>query len=407
MVDFAISAEHREILSALEKFLAREVLPLGREHRELLENPRRTYLEDGRFTPEVLELRKRVRMKSAQSGFYSLFLPKNMGGGGFGPVLNFYAYEAIWKAGPGMLGADIISDFPTGPMPIFTFLPKETREKVLPGLMSGEETVCFAFSEADAGSDAWNMRTTAEKRNGKWVINGEKMWISNAAHGRYAVVFAVTDPEQQKKRKGGISAFLVDTADPGFKVDAIIPIMGFHGGGEAIVSLDGVEVGPERLFGKVNEGLPIGLMGINVRRLNFGGWCVGLAKWALDQAIEYSKQRTTFGKPLSQRQTIQLMLADCATQIAMVKYLSLATAWRVEKGEVALKETSMVKLCATEMLTHVADRAIQVHGGMGLTNELKLEAIYRVARILQIPIGTSEIQKLTIAGRLLAGDKEI
>lgn len=407
MVDFSLPDEHRAILDALEKFLQQEVYPLEAKNKELLDNPRKLYREDGLHPPEVEALKKQVRMKSAQAGFYTLFLSKNLGGGGYGPTLAFHVAEANWRHGPGLLRGEVIGGFPRGPNPMLEALPRATRDRVMPRLLSGEETVCFAFSEAEAGSDAWNMKTTAEFRNGKWVLNGRKMWITNGPYADWAFVFAVTNREMQKSHKGGISGFFVHTKSPGFKVEAVIPFMGFIGSDVALISLEDVEVAPEFVLGKIDQGFQLGMLGIGTGRLSLAGLCTGLAEWALEKSVDYAKQRVTFGKPIGERQAIQWMLADSAVDIATCKYLALNAAWRIERGEMAVKEISMAKLYATEMLFRVMDRAIQVHGGMGLTNEMKLEEVFRLARALRIPDGSSEIQRRIIAKRLLAGDTRI
>lgn len=407
MVDFSIPEEHRDIIAAIESFIEREIAPLERAHQELLENPRKLYQEDGRHDPKVLELRKQVRMRSAEAGFYTLFLPKSLGGAGYGPTLAFHVSEAIWRKGPGLLRGEIVGGFPRGPNPMLEGLPKATREKVMPEILSGEKTVCFCFSESEAGSDAWNMRTTAEKRNGKWVLNGQKMWITNGPYASWAFVFAVTNKELQKAHKGGITGFFVDTSSPGYKVEALIPFMGFIGSDVALVALEDVEVDPEYIVGKVDRGFELGMMGIGTGRLSLAGLCTGLAQWGLQKSVEYAKQRVTFGKPIGERQAVQWMLADSALDIATCKYLALHTAWRIERGEMDIKGISMAKVYATEMLFRVMDRAIQVHGGMGLTNEMKLEEVFRLARALRIPDGSSEIQRRIIAKQLLAGDLKL
>ncbi len=407
VVDFSLPEEHRDILAALPKFIEQEIVPLEKEHKELLENPRRLFQEDGRFVPKVLELRKQVRIKSAEAGFYTLFLSKTLGGAGYGPTLAFHVAEAIWHLGPGVLRSEMVGGFPRGPNPMLEGLPKSTRELVMPGLLSGEKTVCFAFSETEAGSDAWNMKTAAEKRDGKWVINGEKMWITNAPYADWAFVFAVTNREMQKAHKGGVTGFFVDAKARGFKVESVIPFMGYLGGDVALISLENVEVSPEFVIGKVDQGFQVGMLGIGTGRLSLAGLCTGLAEWALEKSVDYAKQRVTFGKPIAERQAIQWMLADSAVDIATCKYLALNAGWRIEKGEMAVKEISMAKLYATEMLFRVMDRAVQVHGGMGLVNEMKLEDVFRISRALRIPDGSSEIQRRIIAKRLLAGDTRL
>ncbi len=404
MADFSIPKDVEPVLAALDRFVRQEVLPLEEANRALLRNPRRLFREDGRFIPEFLDLRKKVRMLAAEAGFYAMFLPEEMGGAGLGPVAAFCAFELLGTYGPHPLFGEFIATFPRGPSLMMKGLKEEARKTHLPPMLSGERTCCFAFSEAEAGSDAWNMKTAAELRGGKWVVNGQKMWITNAPYAEYSLLFAVTNRALQKQRKGGITAFFVETSRPGFKVDAVVPVMGELGGDVGIVTLEDLEVPEENVVGEVDRGFGVGLQGIGIGRMKMGGNCVGLARWALERSVEYAKQRVTFGKPIAERQAIQWMLADSAVDIATAKHLALNAAWRLERGEPATKQVSMVKLYATEMLFRVMDRAIQVHGGMGLANETGLEEAFRSARVRRIPDGSSEIQRGNIARALLKGD---
>ncbi|HMM73567.1 MAG TPA: acyl-CoA dehydrogenase, partial [Rhodocyclaceae bacterium] len=240
-----------------------------------------------------------------------------------------------------------------------------------------------------------------------WVLNGTKQWITNAPYADYAMIFAVTDEALARERKGGITGFFVETSAAGFSVPSVIPTMGHLGAEIGIVTLDNVRVHDSHRLGPVDKGLSVALGGVNVGRLGMAGTCVGLARWALDQATEYAKVRKTFGRPIADHQAVQFMLAESAMDIYAAKTMAHDCALRVDRGERATKELSMTKAFATEMLNRVMDRCIQVHGAMGLTNELRLEAGFRLARMMRIPDGTAEIQRRTIAGRLLSGDLDI
>jgi len=248
------------------------------------------------------------------------------------------------------------------------------------------------------------MRSRAVRDGDDWVINGTKQWITNAPYADYAMVFAVTDEEKARANKGGITGFFLPTSTPGFSVPSVIPIMGHLGADIGIVSMENVRVPDSHRIGPVDRGLAVALDGVNAGRLGMAASCLGLSRWALDQAIEYSKVRKTFGQPIAEHQAVQIMLAECAMDIYATKAMIQHCAWLVDQGQAATKEVSIVKAAATEAAGRVFDRCIQVHGGMGVTNELRLEEGYRYVRTLRIPDGTSEIQRRTIAKRLLAGD---
>jgi acyl-CoA dehydrogenase len=296
----------------------------------------------------------------------------------------------------------IPSPFTNGLSPVLTFLDTSLRDGYLPHLASGEKTLCFGLSEPDAGSDVFGMKTRAVRDGDGWVITGSKQWITNGPYADYAMIFAVTDPDLAAARKGGITGFFVDTSWDGFEVVSTIPIMGQLGAEIGILSFDGLRVPDSHRLGDVNQGLKVAMRGVNTGRLGLSATCIGLARWALVQAVEYARVRKTFGKPIGEHQAVQILLADSAAEIYAAETMLMDCALKLERGEKALAETSMVKLHCTDAANRVFDRCIQAHGGMGLTNELRLEAGYRFTRSMRIPDGTSEIQRRTIARDLLA-----
>jgi acyl-CoA dehydrogenase len=295
----------------------------------------------------------------------------------------------------------IPSPFTNGLSPLLRFLDPGLRERFLPGLASGDKTLCFALSEPDAGSDVFAMMTQAVRDGDDWVITGTKQWITNGPYADHVMVFAVTDPQLAGQRRGGITGFLVDTAAAGFSVVSTIPIMGQLGAEIGILAFNGVRVPDRQRLGPVDAGLKVAMTGVNIGRLGLSATCIGLARWALEQAIGYARLRKTFGKPIGEHQAVQILLAESASDIYAAETMLMDCALKLERGERALIETSMVKLHCTEAANLVFDRCIQVHGGMGLTNELRLEEGYRFTRSMRIPDGTSEIQRRTIARELL------
>lgn len=390
---------------SLIRFVEQEVVPIETANRALLASDRTIYDENGRFTPQVEALKRAVRMKSAEAGFYTMLGPQEVGGGGLGPTAAVYLNWLLSKhCGPGrtLIHPVVIpSPFTNGLSPLLTYLDPSLRERYLPGLASGEKTSCFGLSEPDAGSDVFNLKTRAVRDGDAWVITGAKQWITNGPYADYAMIFAITDPDLVAKRKGGITGFFVETASAGFKVVSTIPIMGQLGAEIGIIAFDGLRVPDNHRLGAVNKGLQVALHGVNNGRLGLSATCIGLARWALGQALEYARVRKTFGTTIGEHQAVQILLADSAADIYAAETMLLDCARKLERGQKALAETSMVKLHCTEAANRVFDRCIQVHGAMGVTNELRLEAGYRFTRSMRIPDGTSEIQRRTIARDLL------
>jgi acyl-CoA dehydrogenase len=392
-MEFNMPEETQEIINGIKQFINKVVIPLEEENRDLLYNERKYYLEDGRRHPKVEELRRIVRKESAKAGFYTMFGAEELGGGGFGPLTALLVNEAIGKHYPHRKLIEhvvIPSPFTNGLTPVLNGLKQELKDKYIEGIGSGEKTLCFGLTEPDAGSDVWGIKTRAVKDGNEWVLNGTKQWISHAHYADYCMLFAVTNPELQAKRKGGITCFFVETKLEGFNVDSVIPVMGSLGGDATIISIDNLRIPEENIIGELDQGFGKAMNGINNGRLGMSGKCIGSAQWALQKAVEYSKIRKTFGKTLSEHQTIQNMLADCALDIYAARNMALNCAWKIENS--------------TKMMGRVYDRAIQIHGGMGLSNELGLEEGYRNARLVRIPDGTSEIHRRTIARSLLKGD---
>ena len=238
---------------ALMRFVDAEVAPLEAANADLLSNPRSIYDEAGRYSPQVLELREQVRRKSAEVGFYTMFGPEALGGGGLGPVAAVYLNAVLSeKAGPGRVLVHpvvIPSPFTNGLSPILTNLRPELRDRYLPGLASGARTSCFALSEPDAGSDVFAVKSRAVRDGNSWVLNGTKQWITNGPYADHVMVFAVTDPEKAASRKGGVTGFLVNADQPGFSAVSTIPTMGELGAEIGILSFDNVRIPDDHRLG--------------------------------------------------------------------------------------------------------------------------------------------------------------
>ncbi|HWC22431.1 MAG TPA: acyl-CoA dehydrogenase [Flexivirga sp.] len=410
-MDFEVPEDAQEAAQGLNEFIDRYVIPLEEKNADLLATERTRYDETGRFVPEVLELRKQVRIESAKAGFYTMFGDPDLGGGGLPPTALVHVQEELTNhVGPHrpLIHENVVpSVFTNGLSPLLLHLQPQVRDKYVDGIGSGEKTFCFGLSEPGAGSDVQRIRTKAVRDGDGWVINGTKQWISNAPYADYCVLFAVTDPEANKARRGGITAFFVDTSWEGFDCSGVVTILGHSGTNIGILTLENLRVPDDHIVGEVHNGLALALLGISRGRLSMSALCVGTARWALGQAVDYANQRETFDKPIGQHQAVQMMLAEMAMDIYSAKSTVARTAWLVESGRKSIKETSITKALCTEMLGRVTDKAMQVHGGMGLTNELRIEEAWRHARALRIPDGTAEIQRRTIAMRLLRGDTDL
>ena len=402
-------------------FVESECIPVEQKHREILENEAKLFGEDGKLVPEIQEARDEIRRKSAKAGYWAMYAPQSIGGDELPAVVGVYLGESLYRkygAGHLMIGfanafltSPLIASFVDGPSHLFAQANETIKTDIVPHLMAGEKTICFGATEPDAGSDLWSLKTRARKVGDEWVLNGTKQWITNSPYADYAVVFAVTNEEKYAKRNmfdSGISTFIVDTKLPGVDTNTVFPIMGHVSSDCGNVIMEDVKVKEEYILGNVDQGLLAAMAGISEGRLGIAVGMLGLAEWALDMSIQYAKERVTFGRPLADRQAIQWMLADSAIEIFNSKYATLRTAELVDEypktGRIPIKEISIAKAYAVEMCQAVCDRAIQIHGGMGLSSEMGLEEAFRIARTWRIPDGTSEMQRRTIAARLLRGD---
>jgi acyl-CoA dehydrogenase len=274
---------------------------------------------------------------------------------------------------------------------------EQKREYLLPTI-AGERRSCFALTEPTAGSDATNIRMTATlDPSGDWVLNGEKIFITNGNEADFAIVFAVNDRE--KGTRGGITAFLVDRA-MGWQ-SRFVPTMGTWG--PARLTFHNVRVPAENVLGEVGYGFRLAMSWIGAGRVTIPARAIGQAERLLQMGIDYAQQRVAFGNPIAEYQAIQWMLADSAVEIESCKWMVLHAAWKQDEGQDIRHEASMAKLAAAQMVNRVCDRILQLHGGMGYTQELPIERLYREVRVYRIFEGTDEIQKRAIARNLLRG----
>jgi alkylation response protein AidB-like acyl-CoA dehydrogenase len=408
-IAFELPEEIRQARDGVAAFARAEVLPRHEKHRALLEDPRRLYREDGRFSDETVALIGEVRRAAAKAGFYAMCVPESLGGGGLGHLAYYVAWEELFRlCGPqNWLMLYVISHWAFGPSRMLERVTPEARERVLGPMMAGEASMCFGLSEPGAGSDAAAIATRAVPDGDGWRITGRKIWTSNAPIADYCVVFAVTDPALASARKGGISAFLVPTSSPGFEVQRVIRLFGHIGGDEAELRLEDVYVERWQLVGELNRGFEAALYGVSLGRIYNSARAVGYGRWALERALEYSRVRQAFGHPIADYQGVTFPLAECAMELHGAHLMGLNAAMLLDRGEPAVKELSMAKAYSVQAGFRAVDRAIQTHGAIGFTNELGLYHAWHSLRIVNVADGTNEILNRTVAQRLLKGDTEL
>ncbi len=403
------SEDIQDIRSAIESFIRAEVFPRHEKHAALFDDERRKYGANGAYSKEVWQLVSEVRQASAKAGFYQMSAPAEFGGGGLGLLAYYAAWERIYHL-CGMkywIGHYMVSHWAKGPSPVLRNLTKRAQDEYLPGLMEGKTTMCFGMSEPDAGSDAMAMKTRAVPDGDGWRITGGKIWTSNSPQADYVVVFAVTEPELAAKRKGGISAFIVPTKSEGFSVESVIKMWGHAGGDEGILRFDNVRVEPHQLIGELHKGFRTAMLGVSLGRLYNASRAIGVCRWGLEMALDYTKIRHTFGKPISEYQGVTFPLAERATEVHAAHLMGRNAAELLDRGLPATKELSMAKSYAAEIGARCLDQVIQTHGAIGFTNEMYLTEAYIMLRRINVADGSREIMRRQIVKSLLDGDVDL
>jgi acyl-CoA dehydrogenase len=383
-MDFRLSDEERLILETVRGFVANELMPLEAGLQQ-------AHLEGrGHEFPDAAT-RRALQEKAKDLGLWGIATPKEYGGADLSTTLNALIAMELGRC-------FVPFQFPGHADNILFLANEQQKQRYLIPVLQGERRSCFALTEPTAGSDATNIRMTAvQDANGDWILNGEKIFITGGNEADFAIVFAVTDRE--KGARGGITAFLVDRA-MGW-TSRYVPTMGSWG--PARLTFNNVRVPAENVLGEVGWGFRLAMQWIGRGRVNIPARAVGQAERLLQMGIDYAQQRVAFGHPIADYQAIQWMIADSAVEIESVKWLVLHAAWKQDQGADIRHEASMAKLAGAQMVNRVADRVMQIHGGMGYTRELPIERIYREVRVYRIFEGTDEIQKRNIARNLLRG----
>jgi len=338
--------------------------------------------------------------KMGSLGMLGLNIPEEYGGAGVDSVSAAIAIEELgWGCGSTALA--IAAHNGLGTTPIVIFGSEELKKKWLPLVSSGKNKLgALALTEPGAGSDLQGGVTTKAVRDGdEWIINGSKMWCTNASIAEYIITLVRTDPAGGSR---SLSQILVPTSTPGVKIGPAEKKMGLHGSPTHAVTYEDVRVPLGNLIGEEGKGLQQTLATLDGGRIGIGAISVGLAQSAFEHALNYARERKAFGKAIAGQQAIQWMLAEAATEIEIARILIYKAAWTKEQGRNFNKEAAMAKMFATEMAERVCRNAIQIHGGYGYSSEYPVERIYRDARLMTIGEGTSEIQRLVIARHVLA-----
>ena len=374
-----LNEQQKMIQKMVREFAEKEIAPVAAELDKKAEYP-----------TKILE-------KMAKLGLLGIIIPTEYGGAGLDTISYAIVIEEISRkcASTGVITSvhnSLVS------WPIMKYGTDEQKKKYLPILAKGEKIGAFAGTEPNAGSDLGAMQTTAVLKGDKYIINGDKTFITSGSEAGILIVFAVTDKSAGSK---GISAFIVENTFKGFKVGSIFDKMGINANHVSELVFEDMEVPKENLLGKEGEGFKIALSTLDGGRIGIGAQAVGIAQACLDESIEYSKQRQQFGRPISKFQAIQWMITDMATRIEAARLLVYNAAYKKDKGERISKEAAMAKLFASETAVEAAIKAVQIHGGYGYTKEYTVERLFRDSKITEIYEGTSEVQRLVISSNLL------
>lgn len=388
-MDFTLPEELRMLRDTVARFVREELIPL---EATVIRREAERGLTDAPLIPPEIEAG--LARKAKAIGLYGIDVPEEYGGQNLGMLAKAVVIEEMKYS---------ITPFILPPDSPNLWMLRETCkggqiQKYLLPYASGDKKSAIAISEPGAGSDPAGMKTRAEYKNGKWVLNGQKIWISHARHADFIIVMAVTDPE--KGTRGGMTAFLVDKDTRGMSIPSVFSTMGEHA--PYAVFFDNVELSDDQVLGEVGHGFAPMQNRLGVRRMEIACRALGYARRCMDLMIEQANQRKTFGALLAERQQVQWWLADSWQEMEMVRWITWRLAWKMDQGEKNWRrEAAMVKLQGSEMIGRVVDRAIQLFGGMGVSKDLPLEYIARACRVFRIYEGPSEVHRWFIARDLL------
>jgi alkylation response protein AidB-like acyl-CoA dehydrogenase len=405
-MDFTIPEEIGAKLAELDAFIEREIAPLQAQNMQFFDHRRenaRTNWEDGTPTPEWEELLREMRRCADAAGHLRYSLPKELGGQEGSNLAMAIIREHLAAKGLGLHNdlqneSSIVGNFPQVHM-MLEFGTEAQKGEFLEGLITGTRRLAFGLTEPGHGSDATWLETTAVQDGEDWIINGKKRFNSGLHNANYDMIFARTSGEQGEAK--GITCFIVPTDAPGFTVDFMWWTFNMPSD-HAEATLENVRVPQSAIFGREGEGLALAQHFVHENRIRQAASGVGAAQYCIDESVRYAKERIVFGKPLWLNQAIQFPLAELQTECEMVRHLVYKTAWHLDRNH-HMEVSDKVSMCnyrANRLACDAADRAIQVHGGVGYTRHRPFEHIYRHHRRYRITEGSEEIQLRRVAGIL-------
>lgn len=377
-MDFRLSDEHKLLCEMYEKFAQNEVKPLAQEVDEEEKFPLETVKKLGRY------------------GMMGIPFPKEYGGAGGDSLAYVMAVEELSKV-CGTTGVVVSAHTSLCCSPIYEFGTESQKRKYLPKLLSGEYIGAFGLTEPGAGTDAAGQQTKAVLDGDHWVLNGTKIFITNAGHADIFIIFAMTDKSLGTR---GISAFIVERTFEGFRVGKEEKKMGIRGSSTCELIMENCIAPKENLLGDINKGFKIAMKTLDGGRIGIAAQALGIGEGAIDEAVKYVKERKQFGKRISQFQNTQFKLADMRTRMQAAKWLVYAAAMKKDSGEPYSEDAAMAKLFAAEAASEVTRQAVQLFGGYGYTREYPVERMMRDAKITEIYEGTSEVQRMVIASAM-------
>jgi acyl-CoA dehydrogenase len=379
-VNLSLSPEHEEIRRLVRNFAEREVKPRAADIDQ-----------HGEFPKDLVA-------RAAELGLMGILVPEAYGGAGLDHLAFAIFIEEVAKH---CASTAVILDVhaSVGSEPITIFGTEAQKRRWLPDLASGKALGAFALTEPEAGSDAAHLRTSARRRDGGYVLNGTKIFITNAGQAGLYLVFAATE---SGRGADGVSAFVVSADNPGLRVGPAFTKMGLNGSPIAEIGLEECMVSEDDRLGAEGDGFRIAMRALDSGRIGISAQAVGLAQGALDDAVAYAKERRQFGKAIAEQQAVQFKLADIQTSVSAARWLTWKAAVRCDAGQPFTREASMAKLFATDMAMNATLEALQVFGGYGYLEEFPMARRVRDAKACQIYEGTNQIQRIVIARTLVA-----
>ena len=378
-MDFSTSKTENLFQQMIREFAEKEVKPLAA-----------SVDEEERFPEETVK-------KMPELGIMGIPFPKEYGGAGGNNTLYSIAVEELSRV-CATTGVIVSAHTSLCASPIYEFGSEEQKKKYLPKLCSGEWIGAFGLTEPNAGTDASAQQTMATEEKDHYILNGSKIFITNAAYAHVYIVMAMTDKSQGTR---GISAFIVKRSFPGFSIGKKEKKMGIRGSATCELIFENCIVPKENLLGKIGEGFKIAMKTLDGGRMGIASQALGIAQGAMDETVKYVKERKQFGKSIGQFQNTQFQLADLQTRIQASRLLVRLAAWKKDMKQPYSVESAQAKLYAAETAMEVTTKAVQFHGGYGYTREYPIERMMRDAKITEIYEGTSEVQRMVIAGTLL------